>query len=181
MLNFRIQCPELVVAIQTSLADISHELQQANELAKRQVIATDRQTAVVSKQVKLLEQIAELYRRQCRPARPQRVNVKPAGEVMDKLTYEISVDGAGSPDVVKRVLSVSIDAGDAVVTEFAPGSTDLGKIEVPQDSSVLLSVVDVDDAGNESAPLSYGFVARDTIAPETPAGLNVKLTGESAG
>jgi hypothetical protein len=51
-------------------------------------------------------------------------------------------------------------------------------VDVPQDSLVVLSLVDVDDSGNKSAPATVEFVALDTLAPAQPGGFNVTLVSE---
>ena len=60
----------------------------------------------------------------------------------------------------------------------AGAATDLGSVDVPQDALVVLSLVDVDDAGNKSPPATVEFTAVDTLAPAQPGGFNVALVGE---
>lgn len=97
----------------------------------------------------------------------------------DVLTYRVSVDPAAA-DVVERLLTVTVDGqevADAAKT-FEPSATDLGVVNVPQGSSVVLSLVDVDDAGNKSEPALLAFSAEDTLPPAAPGGLGVTLVGE---
>lgn len=95
---------------------------------------------------------------------------------MDMLTYLVAV-GAPGTDVVTRELAVTVggvaqspQTGDKSRTEFS--------VEVPQDSIVKLSLVDIDDAGNRSAASEIEFTAIDTLAPEQPGGFTVTLVSE---
>lgn len=97
----------------------------------------------------------------------------------DVLTYRVSVDPAAA-DVVERVLTVTVDGQEVVdaAKTFEASATDLGTVSVPQGSAVVLSVVDVDDAGNKSDPALLAFAAEDTLPPAAPGGLGVVLVGE---
>jgi len=96
---------------------------------------------------------------------------------MDILSYEVTlpVVPAGS-DVVAQRLDVTIDG----VT--ASQSPELGvlvvPVEAPQDSAVALSLVYLDDAGNQSQASVRDFVATDTIVPAAPGEMTVTLVGE---
>ena len=97
----------------------------------------------------------------------------------DVLTYQVSVGPAVDHDVVSRELSCVIDAGEPVVSSF-PGSTiDLGLVSAPQGASVILALVDIDDAGNRSDAATLEFVAADTLPPASPGSFGVTLVGES--
>lgn len=101
----------------------------------------------------------------------------------DMLTYSVSAAPVVDHDVVERQLVVVVDG--AVATDkfavFAADATSLGEISVPQGSSVTLTLVDVDDAGNRSEPAVVEFVAEDTLAPAQPGSFGVTLVGEAAG
>lgn len=101
----------------------------------------------------------------------------------DLLTYRVSVGPVVDADVVERQLVVAVDGvmpGDGFKL-FPADATDLGDVTVPQGSSVLLTLVDVDDAGNRSEPAALEFVAEDTLPPAQPGSFGVTLVSETAG
>jgi len=101
----------------------------------------------------------------------------------DLLTYRVSVGPVVDADVVERQLVVAVD-GVVPVDEFKTfpaATTDLGEVTVPQGSSVLLTLVDVDDAGNRSEPAVLEFVAEDTLPPAQPGSFGVTLVSETKG
>lgn len=99
----------------------------------------------------------------------------------DVLTYRVSVGPVTAGDVVKRKLAVYVDGADVAreLREYEPTTTDLGNVIVTQGATVRLSLVDVDDAGNESEPAVLEFVAQDTIPPAQPGALGVTLVSET--
>lgn len=105
--------------------------------------------------------------------------VKLRSDIMaNNLRYSVSVAAPVDADVVKRVLTVGVDYTDRDPVEFDGTTTDLGEIVVPQDSQVTLTLVDVDDAGNESEPARLAFTATDTLPPQQPGALGVMLVSE---
>lgn len=98
----------------------------------------------------------------------------------DVLTYAVSVGPVVDSDVVERQLSVSVDgvAGPDGYKSYAADVTDLGEVAVPQNAVVVLTLVDVDDAGNRSEPAVLEFVATDTLPPAKPGSLGVTLVSE---
>lgn len=98
---------------------------------------------------------------------------------MDVLTYQVSVGPVVDHDVVSRELSCVIDAGEPVVSSFPGSTTDLGLVSAPQGASVILALVDIDDAGNRSDAATLEFVAADTLPPAAPGSFGVTLVGES--
>ena len=97
----------------------------------------------------------------------------------DSLTYTISAGPVVDADVVSRVLTVVIAGEEPSERRFPGSAVDFGLLTVPQDSTVVLTLVDVDDAGNESVPAVVEFVAADTLPPSQPGGLGVALVGEN--
>lgn len=99
----------------------------------------------------------------------------------DVLVYKISVGPVVDADVVERQLFVALNGRtDVAATKvFPPEATDLGELRVPQGENVLLTLVDVDDAGNRSEPAVLEFVAEDTIPPAAPGALGVTLVAET--
>lgn len=97
----------------------------------------------------------------------------------DVLTYSVSAAPVVEGDVVSRELSVVIDGLEQPVVSFPGYAVDLGTVSVPQDSEVVLRLVDVDDAGNRSVPAEVAFVAVDTLPPAAPGALGVSLVAEN--
>lgn len=98
----------------------------------------------------------------------------------DLLTYRVSVGPVVDHDVVSRQLVVAVNGETTSSLVFAGSAVDLGDISVPQDASVVLTLVDVDDAGNKSEPATLEFVAADTLPPAQPGFFSVTLVGETA-
>lgn len=99
----------------------------------------------------------------------------------DLLTYRISADAPKDADVVERLLTVSVDGQDVsdYAKSAAPDTTEFGEINVLQGAAVVVTLVDVDDAGNKSEPAEFSFVAQDTIPPAQPGSLGVTLVSEN--
>lgn len=114
---------------------------------------------------------------------PQKLSVKQierADENMaDTMTYEIAVGGPATQDVVSRELTVVVDGVYRDPVVFPAYEVSFGRISVPQDSEVVVSLVDVDDAGNRSEPSTVSFKAIDVVPPAAPGGLNVTVVGET--
>ena len=99
----------------------------------------------------------------------------------DVLVYKVSVGPVVDADVVERQLVVVLNGGspDEFKT-FPADTTDLGEVRAAQGDSVLLTLVDVDDAGNRSEPAVLEFVATDTLPPAQPGSFGVTLVKEEA-
>lgn len=94
------------------------------------------------------------------------------------LIYSVSAGPAVDSDVVKRRLTVTVNGEVLSATEHDGNATSFGEVKVAQDASVVVSLVDIDDAGNESQPGVFEFTATDTIAPSQPGSLGVTLVRE---
>lgn len=95
------------------------------------------------------------------------------------LVYSVTAGPVVDHDVVSRNFTVTVDGEEFHKEEFAPATTNFGEISVPQGARVVLTLVDVDDAGNVSDPASLEFTATDTIPPTTPGGFGVTLLRET--
>ena len=94
------------------------------------------------------------------------------------LVYAVTAGVPVDRDVVSRELTVVV-GGEVVETKsFAGSDVLLGEVSVPQDAAVVLTLVDVDDAGNRSQPAVVEFIAKDTIAPVQPGAFGVSLVRE---
>lgn len=94
------------------------------------------------------------------------------------LIYSVSSGAPVDGDVVSRELTVSINGSPASTATFGPGETSLGEITANQGDAVVVSLVDIDDAGNRSDAAVLEFAAADTIAPAQPGLLGVTLVRE---
>lgn len=95
------------------------------------------------------------------------------------LVYSVTAGAPVDADVVARELSVSVNGtpvGEPVSLDGK--ATELGEIKVEQGAKVLLTLVDIDDAGNRSQPATLEFEAADTIAPAQPGSFGVTLARE---
>jgi hypothetical protein len=95
------------------------------------------------------------------------------------LIYEVGLASSVSPDVVKRVLNVTVDGVESV-TEVDTAATKFLLDPVKEGANVTVALKDVDDAGNSSEWASVSFVAKDTLPPETPGAPTVVLVEEIA-
>lgn len=100
------------------------------------------------------------------------------GNTVDLLSFVLTVPPADG-DVVNRKLALTMPDGTVVNSEVAgKDAADSETFEVPQDSVVKVSCVNVDDAGNESDPRVQEFTIADTIPPAAPGEMAVKVTSE---
>ena len=94
------------------------------------------------------------------------------------LVYNVTAGSVTDSDVVERRLSVSVN-GQNVDTKVFPGdATSLGELSFNDNDNVVLTLTDVDDAGNVSSPAIVEFVAIDTIPPAKPGEFGVTLARE---
>ena len=84
------------------------------------------------------------------------------------LIYRISCAPAVDKDVATRHLTVMVAGEPKGESVYNAGDTDLGEVSAEQGQSVVLTLVDRDDAGNSSEPAVIEFVAADTIPPQKP-------------
>jgi hypothetical protein len=97
------------------------------------------------------------------------------------LTYSVSAAAPVSGDVVTRLLTLVVNGEDQGTSELpADAAENLSVFSVPQDAEVVVTLVDVDDAGNKSEPAVLTFTATDTIPPQQPGALGVSLISEEA-
>lgn len=75
-----------------------------------------------------------------------------------------------STDVVKNILSVSIDGAEPTTSELTPEVVS-AVIEVKAQSSVVFSVTTVDTEGLRSVSETYTFTLGDLEAPQPVTGL----------
>lgn len=91
------------------------------------------------------------------------------------LVYALTLPPAGAPDVVRRVVTQTVNGGEP--TEF--DATDGMEVRYNDNDQVVLTLRDIDDAGNESAPSEpFAFTATDAIAPPQPGQVGLTLLRE---
>lgn len=96
----------------------------------------------------------------------------------EMLIYSVTAGPAVDSDVATRRLTVTINGEVSSAVDHPASTTSFGEIAAPQDASVVVTLVDVDDAGNESQPSFFEFTAKDTIPPSQPGSLGVTLVRE---
>jgi len=96
----------------------------------------------------------------------------------DLLVYSVAAPAPTDFDVTVRELTVTVDGMPDGSSTFPGDSTNLGQIRAGQGSRVVVTLVDIDDAGNRSEPAVLEFVALDTLAPAKPGDFSVTLVAE---
>lgn len=94
------------------------------------------------------------------------------------LVYKVTAGAVTDTDVVERRLSVSVNGSNVDTKVFSGDATSFGELSFNDNDNVVLTLVDVDDAGNVSSPAILEFVAIDTIPPAKPGEFGVTLTRE---
>lgn len=119
--------------------------------------------------------------RMSRPSPPTGLRAIQQGErVMASkkfLTYSVQANPPSDPTVVTRRLKLAIDGGEPTVKDYAKDAA-FENFEVPAGAAVVLTLSDLDDVNNESAPDTFSFTAEDTIPPAAPSGLAVQAVSE---
>lgn len=158
--------------------------------------AIDRNTRAIEKQTLsqhinaqlLLDQLVLLNRSLRRmagitnPGPIRIINVQERADMPDTIQFAVQLPEwpAEPSDVAKGQLSVKIGESDPVVQDVEKGATEVAGLEGPQDATVVLSFIYIDDAGNASEnPATASVVLTDTVPPPDPGALGVRLTGET--
>lgn len=126
---------------------------------------------------------SELRRLAMRMRRPHAARLRLIRREIASMALVYSVTAAPSidPDVVARQLTVIVNGeASGAPADFPPEATSFGEIIVPQDAQVIVTLVDIDDAGNVSEPAVFEFTAADTIPPAKPGEFGVTLVRETA-
>jgi len=94
------------------------------------------------------------------------------------LVYNVTAGAVVDKDVAERRLTVTVNGEVRETTPFSPDTTSFGEVSFSDNDNVVLSLVDVDDAGNVSSPAVVEFVALDTVAPAKPGEFGVTYARE---
>jgi hypothetical protein len=94
------------------------------------------------------------------------------------LVYTVTAAPAVASDTVKRVLTITVNGELKSTEEYEPATTTFKELSAEENDLVVLTLVDVDNAGNPSAPAVCDFQATDTIPPPSPGEFGVSLARE---
>jgi hypothetical protein len=94
------------------------------------------------------------------------------------LIYAVTAAPVVDADVVSRKLTVTVNGEVRGETSYEADTTSFGEFGFADSDSVVLTLVDVDDAANVSEPAAFEFVATDTIPPAAPGSFGVTLLRE---
>lgn len=95
----------------------------------------------------------------------------------DNIRVRVAFPPVTDTDVEKREFSYAVDDLAPVAEELAKDVTTKEYV-FGQGSTVVLSLVDIDDAGNRSPASTRTFVAVDTVPPAQPGEIGVEIVGE---
>jgi len=126
-----------------------------------------------------LKEIFRLLNIIVKPPKPDGISFLTSEKENGMLKFVLTLPQAGAADVVARKLTVKVGEADAVKFDLAADAVESEGFECEDNTEVTGSLVDVDDAGNESAASEFSFVIVDTFPPPQPGEVGVKVTGES--
>ncbi len=98
----------------------------------------------------------------------------------DILTYTVTAGPATDSDVVSRTVTVSINGEAPDIQKYPADTLTFSPLVVSEGDNVVMTLVDIDNAGNPSAPAVVEFVAADTLPPSQPGGFGLTLVHESS-
>ncbi len=109
---------------------------------------------------------------------PGLVFLKVVREEDEMLVFNLTLPPAADKDVLnggKRTVVVTIGTGEPQTIELAGDAVATEELSGADNDPVVGTLVDTDDAGNDSPAREFSFVLVDTIAPPQPGeiGLNV--------
>jgi hypothetical protein len=114
--------------------------------------------------------------------RPGQITFEAVGQrkvgKMSFIQFKIVLPPVADADAVDRELSVQIGDGEPEVESVGIETREVYGHEGPQDSTVRLSLVNIDDAANRSEPSVLEAVLTDTVPPAQPGELAIVATGE---
>jgi hypothetical protein len=120
----------------------------------------------------------ELKRLVRKQTRPVALRARLSSQESSMLIYSVSAAPVVDADVVTRRLSVTVNGEAREPVDFTADATSFGELGFADNDSVVLTLVDIDDAGNSSEPAVFEFVAVDTIPPAAPGDFGVTLLRE---
>lgn len=95
------------------------------------------------------------------------------------IKFEVTLPPPSARDVTGRELSVTDGDGSTLTAvTVLPSATVSEPLRVLENTSITVSLVDIDNAGNRSPASSVSLIVQDTIAPPQPGTLGVHVIGE---
>jgi len=95
------------------------------------------------------------------------------------LHFRIVLPPPGASDVTARELAYQIGDGEQVIETLEASATELAGLSGNDNDQVVVSLTDIDDAGNRSEPREQTFTLTDTIAPPQPGEMGLIVDSES--
>jgi hypothetical protein len=126
---------------------------------------------------RLIKQLRKMDMRTIHPIAFKSIIVRKEEDNMT-LVYNVTAGPVVDNDVVERRLTVTVNGEVSQVTTNSNDTTSFGEFSFADNDNVVLTLVDVDDAGNVSSPAVVEFIAADTIPPAKPGELGVSLVRE---
>ena len=110
---------------------------------------------------------------------PGEMSIRVTGESEMGLIFVVEIPAEPDTDVVNRRLTCSFDnKADQVLDIPGRDAATTDEMHGDQDATGTLSLINIDDAGNQSEARVQTFVLTDTIAPAKPGEMQVRVTGE---
>ena len=94
------------------------------------------------------------------------------------LVYNVTAGAVVDKDVTERRISVTVNDSPVSTKSYSADAVTFDELTVNQGDKVVVTLVDVDDAGNVSEPAVLEFVGNDTIPPVKPGEFGVALVRE---
>jgi hypothetical protein len=94
------------------------------------------------------------------------------------LNFKLVLPPPSAADVVSVELKTRIGEADEVINQYPPSQAEVDGFSGQDGDVVLVSLVDIDDAGNRSPAREQSFSLTDTIAPPQPGEIGMVVTGE---
>ena len=147
-----------------------------------QTVAADTRFLLYRNLIKRLNEIEATQKKLLFRLGPGKITVQIIGEnrMSDSLLFVVYLPPKSAPDVVARELTVEIN-GSIQVLELDADSSEVPALSGPDGASVILSLVDIDNAGNRSEASVFSTELKDTIAPPKPGMLGLEVTAEDFG
>jgi hypothetical protein len=125
----------------------------------------------VTEAIKLLYKTARLRQ-------PSRVFLVIRSEENSMLKFVLILPPAGAFDVITRRVSVQIGSNEPVTYDLPKSALETEPMLGEDNDVVSGSLVDIDDAGNQSPPRDFEFILLDTIAPPLPGEIGLRVDEE---
>lgn len=94
------------------------------------------------------------------------------------LKFVLVLPEKSASDVVSRKVSIQVGTGEVLSVDLEGDVLETAEFTGNDNDPVTGSLVDVDDAGNNSEPRDFNFVLVDTIPPPLPGEVGLRVTAE---